>query len=84
MPRLTILFVSGLACLAVTAPAISSAWAQSSGPIQPSLPWGAKQRPKPNPQDQNTPDDSQVVQQNGAIKPLQGEPEKPRGEPTKR
>jgi hypothetical protein len=79
--RLTSLVVSGMVCAAVTAPAVSAAWAQSSGPIQPSLPWGAKQRPKPNPQDPSAQDGSQTVEQTGAIKPLQGEPEKPRGEP---
>ena len=87
MRRQTILFASVLAYLAGAMPTLSvAAWAQSSGPIQPSLPWGAKQRPKPNPnpQDQSTSDDSQAVQQNSAIKPLQGEPEKPLGEPTKR
>jgi hypothetical protein len=82
--QLTILFASSLVCLAVAAPTLSPVWAQSSGPIQPSLPWGAKQRSKPNPQDQTTQDDSQGIQQNSVIKPLQGDPEKPRGEPTKR
>lgn len=81
MRRLTILVVSALTCMSVTALAVSPAWAQSSGPIQPSLPWGAKQRPKPNPQDPGAQDGSQTVEQTGTIKPLQGEPEKPRGEP---
>ena len=84
MRRQTILFASVLAYLAGAMPTLSVAWAQSSGPIQPALPWGAKQRSKPNPQDQTTQDDSQGAQQNSVIKPLQGEPEKPRGEPTKR
>jgi len=79
--RLTSLVVSGMVCAAVTVPVLSSAWAQSSGPIQPSLPWGAKQRPKPSPQDPGAQDGSLTVEQSGTIKPVQGEPEKPRGEP---
>lgn len=83
MRRLTGVLLTSVMAVAFTGPALSQAWAQSSGPIQ-TLPWGAKQRPKSGPSDQKQVDGQDMVQQTVTPqKPLAGPPEPPKGTPQK-
>ena len=81
MRRLTSMALVGLASVAFVSPVlVAGALAQSSGPIT-SLPWGAKQKPKPNPDNAREADNQRDVLAAPPPKPVQAAPEPLKAEP---